>query len=217
MPSVIPLCLQTEDPVLGQLASYLLGDAGTFSCFQTIIEELCAAENPGIILDFCRALHFRGMLSDVPIILQAYERISMFNDADIIPVWLSNLLEPEDDVLSEPEKFDDVKDYSAAVMDRYRQLSNDFGTDQVLVFREGRFGVVGQAKYILRRVGEPFVRGELRHRFEASTGVNCSSFYKKGVIQPLAAAALLEEFLESPEAEKYEEGVRYFFGHRIPE
>ena len=42
-------------------------------------------------------------------------------------------------------------------------------------------------------------------------------YKKEGVIQPLATAAILEEFLESPEAAKYEDGVRYFFGHRIPD
>ena len=43
-------------------------------------------------------------------------------------------------------------------------------------------------------------------------------FYgKAGKLQPLSAAAIVEEFLESRESEKYEDGVRYFFGHRIPD
>jgi hypothetical protein len=217
MTGVIPLCKQTKDPVLGQSASYLLGDAGTSTCFQTIIEELNTADNPGVILDFCRALHFRGRLSDVPVILRAYERIATFDDADIIPVWLSNLLESEDDMLSESEQFDDFNGYSASVMDRYQQLSNDFGMDQILVFRGEKFGVLALAKYILHRVREPFVRSELRHRFEAATGIDCSRFYKRGELQPLQAAATVEDFLESPEAAKYQDGVRYFFGHRIPD
>jgi hypothetical protein len=56
-----------------------------------------------------------------------------------------------------------------------------------------------------------------RRRFEASTGIDCSGFYKDRNFQPLTAAAILEDFLESPEVARYEEGVRYFFGHRIPE
>jgi hypothetical protein len=36
-------------------------------------------------------------------------------------------------------------------------------------------------------------------------------------LDPLAAAAILEDMLESGELERFEPGVRYFFGHRIPD
>jgi hypothetical protein len=56
-----------------------------------------------------------------------------------------------------------------------------------------------------------------RRKFEASTGTNCMRFYGNGAIQPLEAAATVEDFLEGAEAGKYEDRVRYFFGHRIPD
>ena len=217
LPNLISLCKQVEDPVLAQSASYLLGDAGTAGCFSIMEQELDSIEYVGTILDYCRALHFRGKLANVPLILRAYERIATDSDADVVPVWLSNLLEPEDGVLSESIQFEDLEDYLDAVRARYKQVTDELGTDQVFVYRGEVFGVQRLARYILRRVKQPFVRSELRHRFEAATGIDCSPFYKRGELQPLAAAALVEEFLESPDAAKYQDGFRYFFGHRIPD
>ncbi len=57
---------------------------------------------------------------------------------------------------------------------------------------------------------------DLREKFEASTGINCSGFYNNKQFQPLAATAVLEEFLESVDPQKYREGMRYFFGHPVP-
>jgi hypothetical protein len=56
-----------------------------------------------------------------------------------------------------------------------------------------------------------------RLTFEAYTGIDCRHFYVDDRLQKLAAAATLEAFLESGEVDKYEPGVRYFFGHRIPD
>ncbi len=47
--------------------------------------------------------------------------------------------------------------------------------------------------------------------FEASTGLNCSGFYQNYRLQPLAAMAVLEDFLESEGARHFELGTRYFF------
>jgi hypothetical protein len=217
LPSLVPLCKRAEDPVLAQSASYLLGDAGTAACFPLMAQEMESAGFVGTVLEYCRAIHFRGKLADVPRILRAYERIAGDSDADIVPVWLSNLLEPEDGVLSESIQFEELEDYLDAVRARYEQVTEELGTDQVFVYRGAIFGVQRMARYILQRVRRPFVRGELRHRFEAATGIDCRAFYKGGDVQPLAAAALIEEFLESPDAAKYQDGVRYFFGHRIPD
>jgi hypothetical protein len=47
--------------------------------------------------------------------------------------------------------------------------------------------------------------------------VDGRAFFKDFKLQPLTAAAVVEEFLDSPEAAKYKDGFRYFFGHRIPD
>lgn len=51
--------------------------------------------------------------------------------------------------------------------------------------------------------------------FEASTGIDCSKFYEERSLQRLAAMAVLEEFLDSGGAVRFEIGTRYFFAHRI--
>lgn len=52
--------------------------------------------------------------------------------------------------------------------------------------------------------------------FEASTGIDCSDLYKvEGGRQRPAALAVLEGFLDSGAAARFEIGTRYFFGHRI--
>jgi hypothetical protein len=36
-------------------------------------------------------------------------------------------------------------------------------------------------------------------------------------LEPLTAAALAEELLDRPAAARFQPGVRYFFGHRLPD
>jgi hypothetical protein len=57
----------------------------------------------------------------------------------------------------------------------------------------------------------------LREKFEASTGIDCSSFYRQGKFAQLPAAATLESFLDTVGPDAFESGRRYFFGHRIPD
>jgi hypothetical protein len=101
------------------------------------------------------------------------------------------------------------------VTSRIASLADDLGSDRVVVLGGGRFDVKDLARRMLKDVRTPDFRRELRHRFEAVTGIDCASFYRKGELRPLAAAAILEEFLESPAAERFEPGKRYFFGRLI--
>lgn len=57
---------------------------------------------------------------------------------------------------------------------------------------------------------------QFRSRFEPATGIDCSDCFHEGQVRLLAAESLVESFLESPEAARYEDGVRYFWGNRIP-
>jgi len=212
--ALLPIHRDSEDWLLVTTCSDLIGNAGSEGCFSLL-------GDPGEVHDFsramemCRVLYLRGRLSDIPSLVAVYEEFSSRRDADIIPVWISDLLESEDFPIPEPETFEEVEDYGASILQAYQRLADQLGTDHVYVFQGQKFGVITLAKYILEHVRRPYVRYILRQRFEASTGKNCTKFYKRGELRPLAAAAIVEEFLESPEAEKYEEGIRYFFGHRI--
>jgi hypothetical protein len=56
-----------------------------------------------------------------------------------------------------------------------------------------------------------------REKFEGATGIDCSPFFRGGRFQAAAAIAILEEFVSSKRSRDFREGVRYFFGHAIPE
>jgi hypothetical protein len=194
-----------------------LGDAGTSGCFEAIIRELIATSSTELTINFCDALATRGKLADVPLILESYEYVATIEDAAVIPSHLSNLLEPEVGAIADPSQLPSVDEYHAIVMERYQELATSFGTDQLSVLRGAEFGVVPLARQILDRARRPYFPSDLSRRFSTSTGIDSAQFYKNKEFQPLSTAAVVEAFLDSPEAAKYEDGVRYFFGHRIPD
>ncbi len=216
LPRLMEIVLQADDPFLEAKCTILFGDAGTSVCFEAIIRELTATSSAELTIDLCEALATRGRLADVPIILDAYGRVADIEDAAVIPSQLSDVLESEVGVVADPSQLPSLDEYHIHVMNRYQALVEKFGDDQLLVLRGEKFGVVSLAKQILDRACRPFFRNDLSRRFLASTGINGAQFYKNGVFQPLTTVAIVEEFLESTEAERYEDGVRYFYGHRIP-
>lgn len=205
--------------VLGQCCAYLMGDAGWPPLYRDVAEAAAnAAAGYVARIEYCGALAAWGSLSVVPTLLTTYLAIGDdFKDADIIPVYLTYLLEPEPGPVSDPGRFASASAYRDLVTQRYRELTDKFGTADVIVLRGERFGVVALARLVLRQLGKPAFSLDLRRQFEASTGIDCRAFYRDGNLQPLAAAAIVEDFLDGPSAEKYEDGARYFFEHRLPD
>ncbi|MFP2959953.1 hypothetical protein ACLEPN_19490 [Myxococcus sp. 1LA] len=84
-----------------------------------------------------------------------------------------------------------------------------------------RLNIRNVAQRLLQRVQTGAHRDRIedgRMLLEATTGLNCRAFFDdSGRLQNLTAAVIVEEFLERGDADKYELGVRYFFGHRIPD
>ncbi len=208
-----------SDWLLAGACADLLGDAGDVACLHTMAgrADLC----PDLIvtarmrLDFSTALAASGVLSLVPAILDAYRKICTVRDADIIPYALSEMLEPEPDALCEPGEYASVEEYCASVLTVHAQLALELGPHAV-VFRGEPYSVQRLASAVLKEVAEGELDLGLRHRFEASTGIETAQFYEAGRLRPLTAAAIVEGFLASAAAEGYADGHRYFFGHRIP-
>jgi len=207
--------------LLPWVCAQILGDAGTPACFSRMIRELDDVVDSEMGGNFCHAFEAWGSLSSVPAIVQSYDRYFGAMKMKAVPLLLSSLLEPEWGPLSEFPTEDGLIAYEDRVLEQYEAHKQKFGTDQVILLHGERFGVVSLAQRMLRGLdGNDFERAKrpfYRRRFEASTGIDCSGFYKNEEFQPLTAAAILEDFLESPESARYEEGVRYFFGRRIPE
>lgn len=218
---LIPQLLSAYERSPGPLFSFacctLLGDAGPNRCFTAAIQELEKSEDFEKELSFCDMLATRGRLADVLVLLRVYERVASIADSDFLCRNLSDMLEPVHGVLRDPSRSGSFKRYRARVMSRYNRLVDRLGSDQFLVFKGGQFGVERLARGILKYVRQQLFDSVWRRKFEASTGIDCSAFYENGILQPLSCATLVEEFLESPQAGQYEDGVRYFFGHRIPD
>ncbi|CAM4526975.1 hypothetical protein [Corallococcus exiguus] len=217
MPELVELGSGDTHPVNRRLCAELLGDAGPASTVDTIAERL-ASEEVGLELTLAwgAVLTRRGKLADVPIVLAAFERVATISDAEILPVHISGCLETEYE-LSDHQDYDSLDSYRNAVLNRCAELADRFGTDQVCVDGGEQLSVIGLAHRILRRLREPYFPFELRRRFECAAGIDCSSFYLDRTFRPMQASALLEAFLEDSHATWFKSGVRYFFGHRIPD
>lgn len=195
----------------------LAGDAGPDDAFDLIFRELRDPSDPDdwdLATNLCYALAIRGRLADVPLLLDTYQRHKTVNDAYIISFYISILLETDLTELPDPAEspFDD---YAQAVLRRYRELREKLG-ENALVLKGDLFGVRRLAELILLALQRPYFPSDLTRKFEASTGTDCSGFYKDSELQPLTVAAKMEEFLDDSNSKSYEDNVRYFFGHKVP-
>jgi hypothetical protein len=160
-------------------------------------------------------------LACVPVLVEQCRKFLSSRESGIIPLYISSLLEPQWDAIAERPSKQRFADYRSLVMNRYSELKERFKTERVIVLEGEMASVQMFATLLLQRLGQsdfnqvaqPF----LRRRFEASTGLNCSAFFREKRFQALSVASLLEEVVEGGQLEKYEPGVRYFFGHRVPD
>lgn len=99
------------------------------------------------------------------------------------------------------------------------RVSAELGDERAVVWGGGLFDVTAFARQFLALAPTiaPGMCLVYRHKFEAATGWNCTRFFRDDAIQRLEVQATLEEFLESDPQTVYLPGVRYFFGHRIPD
>ena len=214
--SLLQMANGDTHPVIQRLCEDLLGDAGPARTLDEIADRVSA---PGLdyeqVMGWCGVLTRRGRLADIAVVLDAFERIVEIEDAEIIPVKISEYLEAGYE-LADHTGFDSFQHYRQAVLARRDDLASQFGSDQALVVHGQRLSMTTLAERIVNRAREPHFPTCLHRVFEASTGIDCSSFYEAGRFKPMQAAALMETFLESPLSRQFEDGVRYFFGHRIP-
>ncbi len=213
IPSVAEFCTESWGPIIDRMALGTVASAGSARCYSQIVDVVQSNHDLGEILDFCGAMAVRGELSYVPIFLEKYIANAADHDAEYLLDYAEDLM--GDDLLAVDHDPDDK--FGDQVMESYRMMVERLGSERALVFRGQLYTVKNLAEYTLETVRHPYFLSSLRLQFEGATGIDCSSWYKDRRLQPLAATATLEGFLESGEADKYEPGVRYFFGHRIPD
>ncbi len=129
---------------------------------------------------------------------------------------MSLILETEPGPIADDAQFFNIAGYQAIVLKRHAELLEKLGSDQVIVFRGEIFCVERLAKLMLNSFSSGQFESVLRRKFEANTGIDCTAFYVDGELQPLAAATILEAFLDGSDLGRYQEGQRYFFGHPLP-
>jgi hypothetical protein len=202
----------------GQLIG-LLGDAGDSRTLKHIRDTVLPTCDDSVLrLEYAYILCYWGHLSAIPALISMYQEYSFSEDAWFIAEWLSRLMEEVPGELKKfPREDDDAaaEAYCRAALSRYEELKGRFGTDDVVVFRGNVVGIGNICAQMLDDLQNKRFHEEMRHKFEAWTGIDCSDFYKNKKIQPLTAAAIIEDFLKSPAREKYRDGERYFFGHRL--
>lgn len=216
MPRVVEIMRYYSDHVLCYNASLLLADAITEDALALLHQRMEGCEDPLLRIDYCRILTSVGRLEFVPRILEHLTGLRHFSEAEIISIHLSDMLEPKTGDICLPSNQVSNQSYRALVLARCDEIRKTLSHPNAPVLRGELFSVPRLARIMLRELAAGDLDEDLRRRFEASTGINCTAFYKDGKLRPLKAAAILEDFLADRRNARYADGVRYFFGRRIP-
>ena len=226
-------------PGLWVACTNLIGFAAPMSALRRFVDENMRRLTGAHQFYVCDSATSSGSFWAIELILAAYPEITGTDFRRFLEHSLSWLLEevpgavwegpdlivsPTDDLPpgEEPESQLDIDAYIAMVRNKSATLRRAQSLDDESVVAEGQILQIGD---VAQRLLERIRLGEHRDRIEkgrmlleATTGLDCRAFFNKDSgLQPLAAAAIVEEFLDSGDAKKYEPGVRYFFGHRIPD
>ncbi|HEX5748770.1 MAG TPA: hypothetical protein VFZ09_21190 [Archangium sp.] len=229
---ILSMCRKTENWRMKDVATRVLGHAGTVACFRHMREELeqhpmrrqeriDVAYRESVLL-YCRAFALWGRLDVVPVLMDQYLTLRLKKTPEIssLPILMAELLmdDRKTMIAHEPPE-DSLEDYLNLVMNQYDEVTAKHGSEKVFIYRGDIFSVRAIAER-MRHLTTRYPAAELarlRERFEPATGIDCSVIFSGERVSTLAAATIAESFLESDEAKKFEPGKRYFFGHPLPE
>lgn len=215
-----------------QVAILVLGHAGTVDCFREMRVELDGlpvrevqqvdVATRELFLLYCGAFAAWGRLDVVPVLMDCYLslRVKATPEIAILPLLMQGLLTAErGSMIGEEPPEDRLEEYFSLVMSAHDDLVARLGSDKCHVHRGELLSVPALAQSMRHPQGRhvPSELRRLRERFEPATGIDCSGPFTAAAASPLEAAALAEDFLDSAAAASFEEGVRHFFGHRVPD
>ncbi len=227
-PALLDIFFSTENRLLRDACSRLLGDAGSTEAIRktaTLLRARFAVFDPiggDDALDLANALAIHGQLLFIPELLLVFEWNLGGPDSRIFALLLSRMLEKEwGPIAQAPRKEAEFPEYRDKVLKSVQKLASHLSSEPAHVFMGQELHVPALARLLLQNLGgshfEEATQWLLRRRFEASTGINCTSFFKEERFQALTAAVLLEEFLSSNAPQRFLPGRKYFFGHLIPQ
>lgn len=114
-----------------------------------------------------------------------------------------------------------TEDFRNTVLNVYSGFCDKYGNDKA-IWGGKPFNVVTFAEEFLALITDrnftvynsPLVE-KYRAKFEATTGTDCSEFFRNNMLQQIVAVGALERFLDSNERQRFKVGVRYFYGREI--
>lgn len=174
----------------------------------------------------CEAWSRAMMISAVPEMIEIYRNTEWIDQRWIILLELADIFEPvpgelHDAIDLESDSFDE-EGHLNTLMEHHAAAMEMAESARTPLFYKGEpFDLSSWCINFLKRITlkdsiENF--GTDRMFFEANTGICCKAFFgPHGEFLPMAAAAIVNRFLASENSKWYEPGVRYFFGHPLPD
>ena len=216
-----PLVHPGAPPLFLRACTELLGNVATPIARQGLL-DLVQSQDTDVRVEGCGGACISGDLNLVPAVLAARRTVPRLALRQEISLMLSQMLEEKAGPIHSAA-YRPHDEYDALVLERLRQVGEQVGGLSVPVWNGQRFGVVRIARRLLdklrtRPLSLSIIKANVRQfrsRFEPATSIDCSDCFHEGRVRPLAAESLVESFLEGPEAVRYEDGVRYFWRHRI--
>ena len=222
----------TGDEDAWNSGGYLLAHAVTHDDLYKIGHQLMATEKgTDAAADFtrsfiCKVWARAMMLTTVPEMIEIYKKTSDVGVQIRILLELADMFESArgdlyDLIRVGAEDFDE-KAYLDLLMEQYSSAIKKVAkTGTKLFYRGSPFSFLNWTQGLLKRIADFDPRENFatdRMFFEGHTGIRCNHFFtSNGKFLPHTAAATIEDFLESESSSNYKAGVRYFFGHRIPD
>jgi hypothetical protein len=241
---LVGLMHETNDAVIWNACTHLLSFAAPYSVIRELeaaSEKLLESDqySPYTRQYFCVILSHSAGVWGVPHLIRHYGGLKNREVENDVEYNLSQVLETEPGpILSGPQvlwesnglppPFEEsspvflIEEYLSLIEETFQGLvSRQRLYEQEALVEGERLNIRNVARRLLSRVqtGAHPDRIEMgRMLLEATTGLNCRAFFDdSGRLKNLTAAAIVEEFLERGDADKYQPGFRYFFGHRIPD
>lgn len=221
---VASIFLRSRDIAVVDACAMFLGYAAPRSLLRTVTRTVLGLPRPSLedrgfltkMLGGCRELWV------VPILVRILAEYGGLDQNHSIPWVVSELLEEEweDGPLFMAEM--STKEYIHLVSERLSVIETICPSQDVAI-RMGRILSVKEIAQILEQLLIPEKYGEddiPEHRvpFEAYTGIACGACLdERGRMLPLCLRAQVDSFLDGRHALRFTPGVRYFFGHRVPE
>ncbi|TIP02851.1 MAG: hypothetical protein E5X76_23100 [Mesorhizobium sp.] len=231
---------------LAQVALMLTGDIGRERDLQLLAGALSSAD-PLTRVYAAQGAALAGRAWLVPPMLEAWDAADTVDEHAMIGARIADLLEEPggeliehadifpfknvDRFLEENPSFRKAESqlrilaegeaaFPRLVEAQYAKVTKQVNDDAAFLWRGSRWSMRNFVDRFLAELDRevPLSLPNLRHRFEAYTGLDCTGFfYVDGDPDLIGMAAVLDDFLESGTIGQYAVARRHFFGHPIPD